>query len=144
MGKYYSNLFSNNNSGNGLKVNSKTNSTQPKISSEHLILINKLTNCAELKKILKLLKSGKSPGIDRISNEILKHSFSVLKDCFVKLFNLILKVGKVPVTMCKGLITPVHKKGDPSNPDNFRPICVLSCLCKFLTNLLNHRLASIS
>ena len=68
----------------------------------------------------------------------------MLKDCFVKLFNLILKVRKVPVTWCKGLITPVHKKGDPSNPDNFRPICVLSCLCKFLTNVLNHRLASIS
>ena len=75
---------------------------------------------------------------------MLKHSFPVLQDCFVKLFNLILKVVKVPVTWCKGLITPVHKKGDPSNPDNFRSICVLSCLCKFLTNLLNHRLASIS
>ena len=85
--KYYSNLFSNNNSGNGIKVNSKTNSTQKKISNEHLILINKLINCVELKKILKLSKSGKSPGIDRISNEMLKHSFPVLKDCFVKLFN---------------------------------------------------------
>ena len=48
--KYYSNIFSNNNSGNGIKVNSKTNSTQKKISNEHLMLINKLTNCAELKK----------------------------------------------------------------------------------------------
>ena len=75
---------------------------------------------------------------------MLKHSFPVLKDCFVKLFNLILKVGKVPVTWCKGLITPIHKKGDPSNPDDFWPICVLSCLCKFLTNLLNHRLSSIN
>ena len=72
---------------------------------------------------------------------MLKHSFPVLKDRSV---NFILKVGKVPVTWCKGLITLIHKKGDSSNPDNFRPICVLSCLCKFLTNLLNHRLASIS
>ena len=75
---------------------------------------------------------------------MLKYSFPVLKDCFVKLFNLILKVGKAPVTWHKGLISPIHKKGDPSNPDSFWPICVLSCLCKFLTNLLNHRLASIS
>ena len=50
--KYYSNLFSNNSSGNGIEVNSKTNATQKKISNEHLIIINKLTNCAELKKIL--------------------------------------------------------------------------------------------
>ena len=53
-------------------------------------------------------------------------------------------MGKIPVTWCKGLITPIHKKGDPSNSDNFRPICVLSCFCKYLTNLLNHRLNHIS
>ena len=37
----------------------------------------------------------------------------------------------------------MHRKGDPSDPDNFRPICVLSCLCKFLTNILNSRLMDV-
>ena len=41
------------------------------------------------------------------------------------------------------MITPVHKNGDPSDPDNFRPICVLSCLCKFFTNILNKRLCLV-
>ena len=101
------------------------------------IHFNKLTSHQELKKILKILKNGKSPGIDRISNEMIKHSFEILKDCCVKLFNLVITVGCVPSIWCKGLITPVHKKGDPLNPDNFRPICVLSCLCKSFTNVLN-------
>ena len=78
-----------------------------------------------------------------VSNEMIKHSFAILENCFVKLFNLILMAGCVPDIWCKGLITPVHKKGDPSNPDNFRPICVLSCLCKMLTNCLNSRLISV-
>ena len=105
--------------------------------------LNKLTNCQELKKIIKLLKNGKSPGIDRISNEMTKRSFKILKNCFVELFNLIICARYVPNEWCKGLITPVHKSGDPSNPDNFRPICVLNCLCKFFTNLLNSRLYQV-
>ena len=47
------------------------------------------------------------------------------------------------INPAKGLITPVHKSRDPSNPDNFRPICVLSCLCKLFTNLLNSRLYQV-
>ena len=137
---YYTKLFSNHinkNNDSSKLVNHK------KISKENATFLNKLTNCQELKKILKMLKNGKSPGIDRISNEMIKHSFEILKDCFTKLFNLILTVGCVPDIWCKGLITPVHKNGDPSDPDNFRPICVLSCLCKFFTNILNKRLCLV-
>ena len=131
---YYANLYSNPIRKN---KNCPTILNHKKISKENSILLNKMTSHQELKKILKILKNGKSPGIDRISNEMIKHSFEILKDCFVKLFNLVITVGCVPSIWCKGLITPVHKKGDPLNPDNFRPICVLSCLCKFFTNVLN-------
>ena len=134
---YYANLFSN---PTGKNKNCPTILNQKKISKENSIFLNKLTSHQELKKILKILKNGKSPRIDRISNEMIKHSFGILKDCFVKLFNIVITVGCVPSICCKGLITPVHKKGDPLNPDNFRPICVLSCLCKFFTNVLNSRL----
>ena len=96
-----------------------------------------------MKTIIKLLKNGKSPGIDRISNEMIKHSFEILKNCFVKLFNLIIPARYEPNEWCNGLITPVHKSGDPSSPDKFRPICVLSCLCKLFTNLLNSRLYQV-
>ena len=74
---------------------------------------------------------------------MIKHSFAILENCFVKLFNLILTAGCVPNIWYKGLITPVHKKRDSSNPDNFRPTCVLSCLCKMITNCLNSRLVSV-
>ena len=70
---------------------------------------------------------------------MIKHSFAILENCFLKLFNLILMVGCVPNIWCKVLITPVHKKGDSSDPDNFLPVCVLSCLCKMLTNCLNKK-----
>ena len=142
---FYSNLFKNHNVENSKleQENSQVSKNRKKISNHHLLYINKLTNFAELKRILKLLKSGKSPGVDRISNEMLRYSFPILKHCFVKLFNLVLKAGDAPEIWCKGLISPVHKKGDPTNPDNYRPICVLSCLCKFFTNMLNSRLVEV-
>ena len=49
-------------------------------------------------------------------------------------------IGIVPSIWCKGLISPIHKSGDPPNPENCRPICVLSRICKFFCNLLNTRL----
>ena len=64
-----------------------------------------------------------------------------LRKAYAKLFNLAFTVGEVPNIWCKGLITPVFKNGDAFNPENYRPICVLSCLCKFFTNALNIRLS---
>ena len=71
---------------------------------------------------------------------MIKASFDIVKPAYLKLFTLMITVGQVPAIWCKGLITPVHKNGDPFDSDNYRPICVLSCLCKFFTNLLNSRL----
>ena len=67
-----------------------------KISKEHNKFMDKLTSGAELKKIVKSLKNVKSPGIDRVSNEMITHSFAILKNCFVKLFNLIVMEVCVP------------------------------------------------
>ena len=58
------------------------------------------------------------------------------------LINLILKISVLPESWCKGVITPVHKGGDPFDPDNYRPICVLS-LEKFLTRTLSMRLQNV-
>ena len=69
-----------------------------------------------------------------------KASFEILKEAYIKLFNFVMTVGIVPSIWCEGLISPVHKSGDPLNPENYRPICVLSFICKFFCNLLNTRL----
>ena len=79
---FYSKLFKDLNSNNN--INTANVSVKKKISEKNSSLLNKLTNCQELKKIIKLLKNGKSPGIDRISNEMIKHSFEILKNCFVE------------------------------------------------------------
>ena len=71
---------------------------------------------------------------------MIKFLFEILKNRFAKLYNLILTVGDILNIWCKGLITPVHKNGDPTEPYNFRSITALSCVCKFFTNVLYNRL----
>ena len=56
--------------------------------------------------MIKRLKLGKAKGIDVISNEQLKVGFPHLKECLLKLFNLIVEANVVPSDWCMGLILP--------------------------------------
>ena len=61
-------------------------------------------------------------------------------DALVGLFNLVLVTGYIPEEWSIGLIVPIYKKKEVSNPDNYRGITLLSCIEKLFTSLLNHRL----
>ena len=47
---------------------------------------------------------------------------------YVKRFNLIFEKGVFPDTWLIGIIKPIYKTGDKNNPENYRPITLLSCL----------------
>lgn len=94
----------------------------------------------EIETATKLLKSKKTPGSDRIRNEMLKTGIQYLKVAICKLFNLILKCGFFPTSWCQGIITPIYKSGNRLDPSNYRGICINSCLGKLFTLVLNIRL----
>ena len=59
------------------------------------------------------------------------------------LFNTVLDSGVLPTSWLIGYIIPLYKnKGDTANPENYRPITILSCLRKVFTAILNERLTS--
>ena len=95
----------------------------------------------ELYKNIKMLNNNKSSGIDLIKNEYLKNAPHSVIELAVKLFNLILKTGIVPLEWCLGLIIPIYKKkGSAGDPNNYRGITLLSCLGKHFTSCINVRL----
>ena len=54
---------------------------------------------------------------------------------------LIIFSGILPDSWLMGKLFLIHKnKGDPSLPENCRPITILSCLGKLFTSVLNARL----
>ena len=94
----------------------------------------------EIRQAVKKLKNKKSAFVDKIRNEMIKASLEPLMPVLIKLFNLILRSGKMPDIWCQGLITPIYKSGDRSDPTNYRGICVSSCLGNLFCSILNQRL----
>ena len=94
----------------------------------------------ELLKAAKKLKSKKPVYNDKIRNEMIKSSIGILSKAFLKIFNNILTSGKFPESWTEGLITPIHKSGNSLDPNNYRGICVSSCMGKLFCSILNNRL----
>ena len=104
------------------------------------ILNGKITEL-EITEAIRKLKNNKAPGTDNILNEYLKHSSPLLISLYCKVFNLVLDCGIIPESWSSGIIKPVYKnKGNPSDPDNFRAITLISCVGKLFTSILNSRL----
>ena len=59
----------------------------------------------------------------------------------VRLFNVILYTGIFTEQWSVGILKPLYKNtGAKDNPNNYRGITILSCLCKLFSNCLNCRL----
>lgn len=97
----------------------------------------------EIAKAINNLNNCKTPGNDQILNEYIISTKDKMLPIYVLLFNTILKSGIIPDVWTTGTIMPIYKnKGDRDNPENYRPITILSCLGKLFTSVLNQRLNS--
>ncbi len=87
------------------------------------------------------LKTNKAPGDDMIINEYIKNSSTALLPIITCLFNIILSTGIYPTEWSLGSITPIFKnKGNELDPQNYRPITLISCVGKLFSVVLNERL----
>ena len=102
--------------------------------------LNAIFIISELKKRISFLKASKAGGLDFIKNELLKNCSEPFLALLTRFFNSILVSGIFPDEWSVGIIMPLHKSGDRSNPDNYRGISLLSCIGKLFTSLLNARL----
>ena len=86
------------------------------------------------------LKNKKSVGIDGISVQILKSCADILIQTITYIINKSIKEGKVPSSWKIAKVIPLHKKGDKSNPDNYRPISLLPCMSKLMERIIQLQL----
>ena len=113
------------------KLNFKSN------NNEHY---NKDFTMKELKKALKKCHDT-AVGCDDIHYQFLKHLPFRSLDSLLRIFNQVWHTGTFPDSWKEAVIVPIPKPGkDSTNPANYRPIALTSCICKTMERMINDRL----
>ena len=110
------------------------------ISKDLTDMLNKEISFDEITDCIKKCKKGKAVAEDLILNEFLKASNKDMLLLIQYLFNKCLELGAYPWST--SLVTPLHKKGDIYDPNNYRAIAVASNLGKLFSSILLQRLLS--
>jgi len=114
-----------------------------KLSPEQLLLCEGPLTSAECKRALDGMASGKSPGVDGFPAEFYKRFWSILADDYVEVINHCFTARRLSATQRSGVITLLHKRGDPLNMKNWRPITLLCVDYKIAAKVLANRLLSV-
>ena len=121
------------------QVREEMKQTDPRAATKEYM--NKSFNMRELEDALRILSKRKSPGPDKITNEMLQHLGMNAKKTLLNIFNKSWQTGTVPQCWREAIMVPVHKKGkDRRKVDSYRPISLTSCVGKLMERLVNTRL----
>lgn len=97
------------------------------------LVLDELVSCLSTNSIAEMIKKlprRKAPGSDSLRAEMLvplQQSLSKLLSC---LFTICYQWSYTPSLWRHAQVVPIHKKGDPSQPSNFRPISLTSIMRK--------------
>jgi len=86
----------------------------------------------EIAAVVSTFSNNKSPGPDNIGPKLLKYFLTDIVYPLVYIFNLSLTSGCFPQSSKTAKVIPLYKKGERSNPSNYRPISLLSIFDKLL------------
>ena len=87
-------------------------------------------------KKIKAMKDNKSPGVDGIPPKLLMETIEQISIPLARVFNLSIKEGLVPFECKEANIIPLFKKGSRNKPENYRPVSLMSVICKLLERLI--------
>jgi hypothetical protein len=87
-------------------------------------------------KTIKSLGTGKAPGPDGIPNEIIKVLPLAIRSALFSLLSLLAHKAYTPLERCHNTTYLLHKKGDPTLLDKYRPIALMNNFLKFWTALI--------
>ena len=95
----------------------------------------------EVEKSLGRIRKGKASGIDGIPIELYSSDIKYFTSLLSTLSNTIFDSADYPDDWAQGLIYPVHKKGDKSDPQNYRIVSLIPSLAKVFKSVLENRLS---
>lgn len=96
----------------------------------------------EIRGALNEMKNNKAPGEDDLVIEAIKSAGEPVTKALGLLFNKCLAEGITPSQWSNAIIITMHKKGDPTDLGNYRPISLLTHIYKIFTKILTKRLTN--
>lgn len=101
--------------------------------------INPIT-AREVETALKQMKNYKACGEDQVCAEMWKYASSTTQTSLHVILQKIWLTEEFPENWTTAVVNPLHKKGDKSNPDNYRGISLLDCTYKIFSRILYNRI----
>ena len=99
----------------------------------------------DVRKAVKKLKNGKSPGIDGVTSEMLRYGGESIIEWLTRVCVVCLAEGRVPVEWKRAIVLPIYKgKGDRNECKNYRGISLLSIPGKVYGRVLIEKVRSIT
>lgn len=102
-----------------------------------------LISSSEVWRVLRKLQNSKSPGVDGLSNDFIKLAGKFIVPYLVTIFNVSLKLGKVPREWKEAIVAPIFKGGGRGKVSNYRPISLTSLVCKIMERVIHNRIKDI-
>ena len=89
---------------------------------------------------VKQMKNSKAPGEDGVVIDIIKEGGFQLYKHIARLFTSCLVTRKIPQSWNNAVIILLHKKGDVTDINNYRPISLSSHMSKLFTKVIKNRI----
>jgi exonuclease III len=97
----------------------------------------------EVRKALRHSKPGTAPGGDGIPVQLYQRFKAQFAPILARLYTAIGTLGRVPRGFLDSIITVLYKKGDRTDPGNYRPISLTHTAYRLLGKVLGGRLAGV-
>lgn len=97
------------------------------------------TSSEEVLSIINTLHNNKSPGVDGVSPYVVKRVGHLISPVLSHIINSSIETGSFPSELKVALVVPLHKKGDSSELNNYRPISLLSVFSKIIEKIMKAR-----
>lgn len=98
----------------------------------------------EMESILNSFHNNKTPGNDGLNMELFKYAPLEIKHRLLHIINLCWTTFQIPDEWKEAVVTPIFKKGDRWNCNNYRGISILNAAYKVYAKIICRRLNTIS